>query len=591
MASYKGADVIVDYLVREGVPYAVGVCGHGIIGFMDGLYHRQDEIKTISVHHEQAAAHVADAYFRVSGKPLATFTSCGPGSANLTMAVACAMLDSSAIYLVTGNVPTDQFNRGAFQETYRHYQGEFPAVLRPYVKRAYQPLRADMLPFAVKDAFREMMSGRPGPVLLDVPLNVFVEEVETDLPDPGAWRKGLKNDPAASVEAVEEALRLLLRAERPLILAGHGLMAAGGSEELRQLAERLEIPVVSTPMGKGALSETHPLCLGAVGRNGAYQANEAARNCDVLLALGTRFDDRASSAWLPGATYNIPPTRLIQVDIDPQELGRNYPVTLGLLADARQVLRQMRALLESKGGKSSAAPEWRRDIGEWKRVWDAERSPYHASDAVPIRPERLVSDLGKVLPEDAIVLSDVGVHHNWLVQELPIRRPRSFLQAWGFGGMGFGVCGAVGAKLAAPDRPVVSVCGDGGFLMTPHILLTAVEYNLPAVWVVWNNHGYVAIRDLQLGFFGGRTIATSFEIEETKEPFSADFVMLARSMGADGTLVERPSDFAPALESALASGRPTLIEVKVDREIRPRGTGGWELPPLPPSMPSFRPKL
>ena len=591
MGTYRGADIIVDHLIGEGVPYAVGVCGHGIIGFLDGLYRRRGDIKTISVHHEQAAAHIADAYYRVSGKPLATFTSCGPGSANLTMAVACAMLDSSPIYLVTGNVPTQQFNRGAFQETYRYQQGDFPSVLKPYVKRAYQPTRADMLPFAVKDAYREMMSGRPGPVLLDVPLNVFVEETETEMPDPGAWRKGLRNDCAGNLAAVEDALSLLLRAERPLILAGNGLVNANGTEELCRLAEKLQIPVVTTPMAKGALDERHPLSLGPVGRNGTYQANQASRSCDVLLAFGTRFDDRASSAWLPGATYSIPPTKLIQVDLDPSELGRNYPTTLGILGDARQVLLQMLALLEARGGYSRAASEWRSEIEQWKKVWTEERKVDQASDAIPIRPERLVKEMRGALPENTILLSDVGVHHNWLVQEMPILGPRAFLQSWGFGGMGFGVCGALGAKLAAPDRPVVSVCGDGGFLMTPHILATAVEYNLPAVWVVWNNMGYVAIRDLQFGFFGGREIVTNFELEETGELHSTNFVMLAQSFGAEGMLVEKPGDFGPALETAVASGKPTLIDVRVQRETRPRGTGGWELPPLPPALPSFKPTL
>lgn len=591
MGIYQGADIIAEYLVREGVPYAVGVCGHGNIGLLDGFYRQRDRLKTISVHHEQAAPHIADVYFRITRRPLATFTSCGPGSANLPMAVACAMLDSSAIFVITGNIPTEQFNRGAFQESYRHYQAEFPNVLRPYVKRAYQPTRVDMLPIALRDGFREMLNGRPGPVNMDVPFNLFAEEGEVEIPDPGAWRLGLRNDSAGNPEAVAEALELLLGAERPLILAGNGLSTAGGSEELLRLAKRLRIPVVTTPMGKGALDEREELALGPVGRNGSYAANQASRSCDVLLALGTRFDDRASSAWLPGATYSIPPTRLIQVDMDPAELGRNYPATLGILGDARQVVRQMLAMLESGGGESRSASDWLTRAEEWKQVWEEERRPHRSSEAQPIRPERLVADLRKVLPDDAIVLSDVGVHHNWLVQELEMRRPGMLLQSWGFGGMGFGVCGILGAKLAAPDRPSICVCGDGGFLMAPHIVATAVEYGLPAVWVVWNNCGYVSIRDLQKGFFGGREIATSFQMEGTGELHSTDFAMLARSFGADGVRVEKAGEFGPAVEAAMASGKPTVLDVRVDREVRPRGTGGWELPPLPPAMPVFKPSM
>lgn len=589
MTMYRGADIIVEYLAREGVPYAVGVCGHGNIGLLDALHRRQDAIKTISVHHEQAAGHIADAYYRVAGTPLATFTSCGPGSANLPMAVACAMLDSSAIFVVTGNVPTQQFNRGAFQETYRHYQADFPSVLRPYVKRAYQPTRADMLPTAVRDAFREMLSGRPGPVNLDVPLNVFVEEADVEVPDPRSWRWGLHGDAAGNPAAVAEAVALLASATRPVILAGNGVIAAGAQEELRRLAERLRAPVITSPMAKGAIDERHPLALGPVGRNGTYMANQAGRSCDVLLALGTRFDDRASSAWLPGVSYEIPPTRLIHVDRDPGELGRNYPATVGIIGDARQVLGQMLALLPGAPGAGAASAAWHAEIAAWRAAWEEARRVDRASDAVPIRPERLVLELRKALPDDAIVLADVGVHHNWLVQEFEVRRPGMLLQSWGFGGMGFAVCGVLGARLAAPTRPCVCVCGDGGFLMAPHILATAVEYDLPAVWIIWNNQGYVSIRDLQLGFFGGREIATSFVREATGDLYSPDFAALARAFGAQGLRIEKPGDLGGALEMALASGRPTVLEVMVDRDVRPRATGGWELPPLPPARPTFVP--
>lgn len=589
MAMYRGADIIVEYLTREGVPYAVGVCGHGNIGLLDALHRHQAAIKTISVHHEQAAGHIADAYYRVAGTPLATFTSCGPGSANLPMAVACAMLDSSAIFVVTGNVPTQQFNRGAFQETYRHYQADFPSVLRPYVKRAYQPTRADMLPTAVREAFREMLSGRPGPVNLDVPLNVFVEEADVEVPDPSAWRRGLHGDAAGNPAAVAEAVALLASATRPVILAGNGVIAAGAQEELRRLAERLRAPVITSPMAKGALDERHPLALGPGGRNGTYMANQAGRSCDVLLALGTRFDDRASSAWLPGVSYEIPPTRLIHVDCDPGELGRNYPATVGIIGDARQVLGQMLALLPGAPGPGGASAAWHAEIAAWRAAWEEARRADRASDAVPIRPERLVHELRKALPDDAIVLADVGVHHNWLVQEFEVRRPGMLLQSWGFGGMGFAVCGVLGARLAAPTRPCVCVCGDGGFLMAPHILATAVEYDLPAVWVIWNNQGYVSIRDLQLGFFGGREIATSFAREATGDLYSPDFAALARAFGAQGLRIEKPGDLGGALEMALGSGRPTVLEVMVDRDVRPRATGGWELPPLPPARPTFVP--
>ena len=294
--SWKGAELIVEQLVREHVPYAVGVCGHGDLGLLDALYDRQDEIKTLTVHHESAAGFVADAYYRVTGKPLATFTSCGPGSANLPVALGSALMDSSALLAITGNVPTNQFNRGPFQETGRHYQADFPSVVRPYVKRSFQATRADQLPLMLRQAFGVMLSGRPGPVHLDVPLNVFVEETQAAMPDPGLWREGISGRVAASEHDLQECLRLLLGAQRPVIVVGHGVEISAASTALVRLAERCRIPVATSPLGKGAFPAGHPLHLGATGRNGTFAANQATRTADVILAVGTRFDDRATSS-------------------------------------------------------------------------------------------------------------------------------------------------------------------------------------------------------------------------------------------------------------------------------------------------------
>ena len=587
MASYTGAEIIIEYLVREGVPYLFGLCGHGILGFLDAAYAYRDRIKVISVHHEAAAAFMADAFFRVAHRPVATFSSCGPGSVNLLLGLASAFMDSSAFLAITGNVPTCQFNRGPFQETGRHFQADFPSVVRHYVKRSFQATRPEQLPLMVRQAFAVMLQGRPGPVNLDVPLDVFVERAEVEIPEPGLWRHGISCRSGGEPEAIERALDLLISAERPLMVAGHGVELAEAAAELATLAEALQVPVATTPAGKGVFDPRSPLWLGETGRNGTYPANQAARTADVILALGTRFDDRAASSWLPGYTYAIPPTKLIHVDIDPQELGRNYPVSVGILGDVRTVLRQLyeAALRRGVAGRLDRRP-WLERVGGWRRKWEAYLAEYRHSEAVPIRPERLLADLRSVLPEEAIVLADVGVHHNWVVQCWPAFRPRTLLQSWGFAAMGFGVCGALGAKLAAPDRPVVAVVGDGGFLMFPGVVATAVEYDIPVVWVVWNNYGYCSIRDQQLGYFGpGRELATSFLREATGELFSVDFAGLARSMGAEGLLVERPSDLKPALEAALRSERPWVLDVRVDREAKPPATASWQLPPLPPPAP------
>jgi acetolactate synthase-1/2/3 large subunit len=582
----NGGELIVEYLVRERVPYVFGLCGHGNVGLLDALYDRPDAIKTISTRHEQTAGHMADAYFRVAHKPVATLTSCGPGSANIPIALACAFMDSSAFLAITGNVPTSQFNRAAFQETYRHFQADYPSVIRPYVKRSFQPTRTDMLPTALRQAFATMLGGRPGPVNLDVPFNVFKEAADEDVVEPGEWRAGISSRSGGDPADIRRAVELLRSARRPLIYVGHGVTLSEAGADLTALAHRLRIPVIFSPNGFGTLDMADPLALGFVGRNGVFHANEAARTCDVLLAVGVRFDDRSSSTWIPGYSFNIPPTRLIHVDIDVEEIGRNYPVHLGIVGDARTVLRQL--LAEAAAGPHAPSREaWLGEIAIWRAKWEEFIQPQRQSDAEPIHPLRVVRALQSVLPDDGIILPDVGVHHNWVVQFWQARRPQTLLNTWGFGAMGFGVCGVLGAKLAAPERACVSVCGDGGFMMRPDVLCTAVEYGIPAVWIVWNNFAYAGIRDIQHGMFAKREIATSFVRESDGRLINPDFVALARACGADGIRVEHAADLEGALEHALRADAPFVLDVHVDRDIRPPSVGTWQLPPTPYGEPAF----
>jgi acetolactate synthase I/II/III large subunit len=586
----RGADVIVDYLVKQRVPYLVGVCGHGILGLLDAAYDRQDDITTISAHDERVAGFIADAYYRVAGRPIATYTSCGPGSVNIMMAVAGAMYDSSAMLAITGNVPTSQFNRGPFQESGKYFQGDFPGAIRHYVKRSFQAVRPEMLPLMLSQAFSLMTAGRPGPVNLDVPLNVFVEELgeDTDVP---VWRAEAVEPPAPSAQALRQAAGLLAAAQRPVIVAGGGAMAPRARTLIRELAATLRIPVVTTPLGKGVLDETDDLCLGPTGRNGTYAANKAARTADVILALGTRFDDRATSSWLPGVTYSFPATRLIHVDIDPQEFGRNYQPDLAVIADAAEFAAGLLAsglLAAGTGDPSSARDQWLRETLAWKRQWEADIAARQADPAVPIRPDRLVAELQRAIPDDAIVLADVGIHHNWLLQQFAAPPRGRLLQAWGFAAMGFGVGGVIGAKLAAPGSPAVTVCGDGCFLMHANAVATAVEYDIPAVWVVWNNTGYGSIRGQQSTFFGAdREIATRFRHRATGELYSTDISAIARAMGADGARIDSPDEVADAVEAAIKSDRPTVLDVRVDSVTPAPATGSWDLPPLAGPVPDY----
>lgn len=588
MAIMRGAEIIAEYLVKEKVPYLFGLCGHGDIGLLDAFFDRQEQIKPMTVRHEQAAGHMADAYFRVAHKPVATFTSCGPGSTNLPTALASAMMDSSAFLAITGNVPTSQFNRSPFQETGRHYQADFPSVLRPYVKHSYQPTRVDMIPLALRQAFKTMLTGRSGPVHLDIPLNCFAEEADVEVPEPDLWRGGIHSSGAGNPALVETVLELLLGTDKPCIIAGHGAVLSEAAPELRQLVELLNIPVATTANGKGILPADHALSLGPVGRNGSYMANEACRSCDVLLALGVKFDDRQSSSWIPGYTFNIPPTKLIHVEIDPDELGRNYPPTLGILGDARSFLSELLRLAESREQKDAQRNRaWLDEIAHWRQGWEDFTRPTFSSDAVPIRPERLVSDIRAVMPRDGILLSDVGEHHNWFLQFYDVYQPGTFLQSWGFASMGFGVCGVLGAKLAAPDKPCVAVCGDGGFMMTPHILCTAVEYDIPAVWVIFNNYGWNVIRHQANAAWPDREIVTSFKRDKEGTLYNPDFAALAKACGANGEQVTRPGDLKDVLQHAIQANEPFVIDVVVERDASAPSTGTWVLPPFSHSEPSY----
>src|SRR5262250_2803715 len=584
-----GAQVIVDYLIREKVPYAFGLCGHGNIQFIDALYERSSDIKTISVHHETVAGFMSDVYYRVSGQPTATFTSCGPGSANLPIALGNSFLDSVPFLAVTGNIPTSQFNRGAFQELYRHYQADFPSTVRAYCKRVFQPTRGEMVPLAVRQAWKTMVTGRPGPVVLDVPFDVFREAAAEETPKPEEWSANISCRCGADPDGLTKAVDMLLSAERPVILIGQGVKYGGAATDLKTLAEKLGIPVAWSASGTGGIDSSHRLALGLVARNGPYQANHAARQADVLLALGVRFDDRTSSSWLPGYSFTIPPTKLIHVDIDPDEIGRNYPVALGLMADVRTFLRQVLSEVEARKAPQTTPKRltWLAQIEGWRREWEEAVARGYIDDAIPINPQRAAHEINGALPEDAILVSDIGVHHNWLLQFCKPRRPDALIGCMGFGPMGFGVAGVLGAKLAAPDRPCVSVCGDGAFFMHASVLGTAVEYGIPAVWVVWNNYSYASIRGLQRGYLGGRELATDFRHPETGEPYNPDFAAMARAAGIDGVNVDRAADLADALRAALASRRPCLINANIGADKNPGGAGVWELPGLGQSQPAF----
>jgi acetolactate synthase-1/2/3 large subunit len=426
--------------------------------------------------------------------------------------------------------------------------------------------------------------------VLDVPFDIFKEETELDMPQAAEWNANINCRCGADPEGVGRAVDMLLEAERPVILVGQGVKYGKATGALLALAERLKIPVACSSSGQGAIDAKHPLALGLVARNGAYQANHAARQADVLLALGVRFDDRTSSSWIPGYSFTIPPTKLIHVDIDPDEIARNYPVALGLMADVQTFLRQVIAELDRRKLPNEIPPGregWLDTIEGYRREWETFIAPGFKTDTTPINPQRAAHEIDKVLPEDAILVSDIGIHHNWLIQFCHPKRPDSLIGSMGYGPMGFGVAGVLGAKLAAPHRPCISVCGDGAFFMHASVLGTAAEYNIPVVWVVWNNYSYASIRGLQRGYLGGRELVTDFRHPGTDDPYSPDYAAMARSAGIDGVRVDKAAELSEAIEQAIKLNKPFLIDANIGADMNPGGAGVWELPGLGHKQPAI----
>jgi acetolactate synthase-1/2/3 large subunit len=363
-------------------------------------------------------------------------------------------------------------------------------------------------------------------------------------------------------------------------------MTSDGTEELKELATYLDIPVYTTLMGKGAMSENDGLYLGLAGCWGDYPAAEAARNADLILAIGARFADLHCASWLPGYTYNIPPTKLVQVDIDASEIGRNYPVELGIIADAKSFLVQMLQTAKAKGIKR-AGGAWKEEVYGYKTEWNNFKKPYEENNEVPIDPRRVLLDMRKVAPDDSILVVDVGNNQAWAEQYWATPNPMTHISPGGFAAMGFGICGVLGAKLARPESPCINICSDGGFMMTPHAVATAVEHDLPVVWVILNNYAIGCIRDLQRFYLDGREIGTSFTKVKTGEFWNPDFAMMAEAMGGKGIHIERPGDFAGAFEEALKSGVPTVIDVIINRDTPVPLTATWQMPPIPAAEPTF----
>ncbi len=584
LSRLTGAQILVEFLVRQGVPFAAGIPGHGCWAITDALLDRQDAIRTIQVMHEQSAVHLADGYFRATGDPMLAFTSIGPGAMNTVIGMGTAFVDSTAVALAIGSPHTYMRGHGLLQEFDRRHHADNPRVFDPVVKEWWQPSRVDDMPFVLHRAWNAMTSGRPGPILLDLPMDVQAEAADVRLPDPETRAARGRVRPAA--DDVERAATALRSATRPVIVAGGGVLLAEAWDEVRALAERLGAPVVTTWNGKGSIDETHELSAQTIGDTASTCGNRLTAAADVVISVGQRFTDWSASSYRKGVTFAIPPSRLIQVDIDPREIGKNYPVEVPLVGDAKAALADLLGALGPGGGPGVYRDtSYFAEIQRLKAEWFEQVEIKSASRATPMTMARAVREVQSATREDAVVVTGAGLPQGIVKQRWVTRRPRTHLTSGGFSTMGFTLPAAIGAQLALPEREVLAVCGDGDFLQTMQELQAAVLSGTPVCTIVLDNSGWISIKGGQEHFFG-RPAWTDF-LTPDSSVYSPDFQAIGAAFGIHSEAATHPDEVGPAVSRALASGGPSLVHVKVDRDLTVAGadkTGWWDAP-SPPNHP------
>jgi acetolactate synthase-1/2/3 large subunit len=537
----KGAEAIVKALEKEGVEVIFGIPGGVSIPLYDVLY--DSKIRHILVRHEQAAAHAAEGYARVSGKTGVCSATSGPGATNLTTGIVNAYMDSSPIVALTGQVATPFLGKDAFQET------DPVGITMPASKHNFQLRSVEEIPDVIKKAFLIASTGRPGPVLIDMPKDIQEKEGNIKFPkavDLPGYKPTLTGNP----KQIKKAVDMLLNAERPTILAGGGVIIANAQKELLKLAETLMAPVATSLMGKGAFSESHPLSLGVIGMHGRKAGNYAVNDADVILAIGCRFSDRTTAM----VSCFAPEAKIIHADIDPAEIGKNVRVNLPIVGDAKNVLKDMLKIIKVKA-KKAKANQWTKKIAQYKK----EFTPKMDYNDMPLKPQKIIKEIMTVLKADDIVVTEVGQCQMWAMHYLERTKPRTFISSGGLGTMGFGFPAAMGAKVAKPENNVIDIAGDGSFLMNSQELATVVVEDIPVVAAVFNNRYLGMVRQWQELFYDRRYSAVDLGN-------SPDFVKLAEAYGAKGIRVEKPKDIAPAIKEAFKSGKPTVIDFMVNHE-------------------------
>ncbi|MDI6796951.1 MAG: biosynthetic-type acetolactate synthase large subunit [Desulfatibacillaceae bacterium] len=539
-----GAQILMKMLESEGVDTIFGYPGGVVIDIFDEL--EKTDIRHILVRHEQGAVHMADAYARTSGKVGVVLVTSGPGATNTVTGIASAYLDSVPIVVFTGQVPTHLIGNDAFQEV------DIVGITRPCTKHNYLVKSTGDLAYIIREAFYLARSGRPGPVLVDLPKDVSIGTATFKEPPREIKMRTYNPTIDPNPKMLSKTIDALLEAKRPMIFAGGGVISAGASEDLTTLARRLKIPVTTTLMGLGSFPGSDSLSLGMIGMHGTYRANMATADADIMLAVGVRFDDRVTGKVETFANQ----AKIIHVDIDPTSIRKNVPVWLPIVGDCKKTLEGLNALLENREIVSSVETRkpWLKQIEDWK---NAKRLAYEQKDI--IKPQYVVERLYALTKGQAIISTEVGQNQMWAAQYYLFDRPNQFVTSGGLGVMGYGLPAAIGAKAANPDRIVVDIAGDGSIQMNIQELATAVQHNLPVKVVILNN-GYLGmVRQWQQLFYGKRYCQTTMD-------FQPDFVKLAEAYGAVGLRATRPDEVDAVLEAGLAETKPVIMDFKVERE-------------------------
>ncbi|MFF1569666.1 thiamine pyrophosphate-binding protein [Streptomyces sp. NPDC058293] len=570
MTTVTAAEALVTQLESYGVEYVFGTCGHTNIALLDAL--GPSPIDFVIARHEQAAAHAADGYARASGKPGVLLTHVGPGMMNAVTGVATAAMDSVPLVVISGDIPSYYYGRHPHQEVNLHADADQTAIYRPFCKRAWPVQRSADLPRTLERAFWTATSGRPGAVLVNVPMDLFSRQVEPYVPGTHAIPDSAL--PGLTEETAERIAQALVDAERPLIYFGGGLRTPEAKQALLALADHLDIPLAHSLMGKGAIPDRHPLLLGMPGFWGLDSTHAHTKDADVVLALATRFAETDASSWEAAYTWNFPPSKLIQIDIDPAEIGRNYPVEIGAVADVGHSVRAIDAAVRALQPEPTRRPGLRETIAASRAELFQAADENGASDNFPLRPQRILADLRASLPADAILVTDVGWNKNGVAQSYDLPPQGRFITPGGASTMGFGPAAAVGVQMAQPQRTVVALIGDGGMSAQLPAVPMAVEQGLPVIFAVMNNRAHGTISDLQRSNYG-RGYGCDFTGPDGR-PYSPDFAAYGRSCGADGYEVASAEDLAKVIATAVERRRPAVIDIPMVNEPVPT-PGHWNI--------------